>query len=540
MVSLRVFLVTCGIALMPSAPLLWAAQDQESAPAIIRVTTRLVLVDVIVTDGKGRPVTDLTRDDFEVLEDGQRQHIAHFTLERRTLPAQEPSEVLPPYIFTNSPAYKAARQGSLSILLLDALNTPTHDQLYARREMLRYLSEGLPLGERMAVFLLGNSLRLLQDFTDDPRLLQAALSHYGGHSSIWLNESDPTQVALPPPPELPELAKELESFEREGLDFQFRNRVYRTLEAMEAIARWLGAYPVRKNLIWVSASFPLLLDLGDIGYLRTFKDEMERAARTLTNANVSVYPVDVRGLLALNAGAEYGGWGALTGGRGAYLDSLQTMSKLADLTGGCAYYNTNDIAWAVQAALEDSAAYYLLGYYPTNKEWDERFRTIQVKVRRRGLKIRHRKGYLALAPMERREASKEEELLAAARSPLEATGITLWMSMLRSAGSGESTTVAFRFMVDTESLLLQAEGERYGGSVDLLVLVQTPEGKVVKMLNQTLALNLRELGERSILHECNLELLPGTYQVKVVLRDNLSGQIGTLQAPLTLSTSSPS
>ncbi|MFQ5778639.1 MAG: VWA domain-containing protein, partial [Terriglobia bacterium] len=170
----------CGIVALGAVCTLWALAQEAPGPqaqlpaAVLRVTTRLVLVHVVVTDKQRRPVTDLTLQDFILQENGKRQKIAVFSLEQlarrvREQPAPPP---LPPHVYTNRPEYRKPA-GLLTVLLLDLLNTPVRDQAYAHAQLLRYLSTQLRSGHRIAVLALTSKMFLLQDFTSDPELLRA-------------------------------------------------------------------------------------------------------------------------------------------------------------------------------------------------------------------------------------------------------------------------------------------------------------------------------------------------------------------------------
>jgi VWFA-related protein len=179
-------------------PALLAAQaaPPESAGAIT-VTTHLVEVNVVVTDSKGEPVTDLTQDDFTLLEDGKKQKIASFVLHRRaatTSASGQPPEQLPPGVYTNR---MQADTGPLTILLLDVLNTPFLDQAYARNQLLKYLKTQHRPGQKTAIFALTNDLLLLQDFTADTEVLRAALERRGPQESRLLDDPNRDQLVIP-------------------------------------------------------------------------------------------------------------------------------------------------------------------------------------------------------------------------------------------------------------------------------------------------------------------------------------------------------
>ncbi|MGH9788205.1 MAG: VWA domain-containing protein [Candidatus Acidiferrales bacterium] len=275
--------------------------------AVLRITTRLVLVDVVVTDKDNRPVTGLTRDDFVLLEDGAPQTISTFSFESPASraagrPAPPP---LPENVYTNRPEYRMP-PGPLTILLLDALNTPATDQSFARQKMLEYLETQLLPNQRTAILGLTTSILILQDFTTDPALLKAAVrKHLPQTSAALAREEGGVEIPEFIASALPEEAlQNIERFETESSAVALDSRVKTTLAALRIIARAVAGYPGRKNLIWVSAAFPFTFipeDSENYDLLRFYADDIRRTAGSLTDAQVAVYPVDARGLVGPSA-----------------------------------------------------------------------------------------------------------------------------------------------------------------------------------------------------------------------------------------------
>src|SRR6266496_4811463 len=141
---------------------------------VIRTTTRLLQLDVVVSDSSGHAVRNLTASDFTLLEDGKPQKVSFVSLVDGDGAPSTPPPKLPPYVTTNRPEYQA-REGPAVILVLDAVNTPTENQVYVRQQMLRYLAKRFDPSVRLAVLVLGSKLRVVQDFTQDPHILEVAL-----------------------------------------------------------------------------------------------------------------------------------------------------------------------------------------------------------------------------------------------------------------------------------------------------------------------------------------------------------------------------
>ena len=292
------------IAVLPVLAGAFVGAQQPSAPAndpgpLFRVTTRLVLVDVIVLDKESNPVQALKADDFTVTEDGVRQRITSFSAGIPELARPAPPLVLPPHVTTNRPVATQtnSENGTAAVLLLDGLNTPPQSQIYVKQEMLRFLARQYDPNTKLAVIALTNKLTVLQDFTQEPVLLRAALDRYlaatpalarsGGHMETPSASVLAPSVNLPaqatggptsrgPDPGLPatlaaggnnssiseDIAYMMDRFERESDNFSRDTRIATTLSALEEIARFMSGQNGRKVLLWFSTGFPFSV-VGD-------------------------------------------------------------------------------------------------------------------------------------------------------------------------------------------------------------------------------------------------------------------------------------
>ena len=305
-----------------SSPVVAPTSDSQSKiEADIKVSSHLVVVDVVVRKGD-HTVSGLKQSDFTVYEDGVPQTISnfspHFANEQADAggaagqaPGQAPSGApsLPPDTFSNLPVANVT--DSVTVLLLDGLNTAPADVQYVRREMIKYL-KGSPPNRRIAVFVLAQDLRMLQGFTTDTSQLMAALARADATSPASL---------LPPDEERIDEAAEIADMKAAGMPgmdignaknwmaeadaSQTQMRAEITLDAMEQLSRYVGGVPGRKNLVWFSGSFPLQFfavtqnPLGDtsIAPAADFNELVKETADMLAAARVAVYPVDARGVL---------------------------------------------------------------------------------------------------------------------------------------------------------------------------------------------------------------------------------------------------
>lgn len=425
----------CGISLV----VLWAfvtasPQSQTQAPQSIptfKANTRLVLLDVVVTSNKGEPVTGLKKPDFEVLEDGKPQTISTFEEHKGAPPTQVKLPPMPSNVYTNFPLVQTS--DSVNVILLDALNTLTSDQVYVHKQMIKYVKT-IPPHTRVAIFTLASRLRMLQGITTDSSLLLAAVNNSkSGPTPSPLRastvESDADQGRIdflrkeaqgPASPDqtLAEAAVDPINSTRQFLNdtalFQTESRIGITLEAMQQLARYLADIPGRKNVIWLSGSFPAGIvpdsDLTDpFSGAASFQEEIRKTTNLLTTAQISLYPIAAEGLtsdIAFQANNR-----EITQRRGnlSMQDTLQesrkaaidldashaSMEQLARDTGGEAIYNTNGLNDALARVVNNGTRYYSLGYSPTNANMDGKYRHIQVKLLTGKETVAYRRGYYA-------------------------------------------------------------------------------------------------------------------------------------------------
>ena len=539
-------LVPPGCAQAPAQPSAQAAPQAKQEATVLRVTTHLVQVNVIVQDKKGEPVADLTRGDFTLLDQGQPQQITSFSLESMgTLPA--PPQAVPANFYSNRFEQKGGTPTAATVILLDGLNTKFEDMAYARQQIIKFLGQLQPQ-DRVGLYTLTTKLTILHDFTSDAAPLLRALERYKGHSSTALvgAEFEPADTGVD------QIDAFLDDANQRVADFYTINRARQTARALEAIANHVARLPGRKNLIWVSGGFPFYIGFGDVPASSTqgpttFNEDVERAARALNDANLAVYPVDARGLIgphSANPSLSAASRGP-AGRRGAVPSAprispvranFDTMNILADRTGGRAFYNTNDILGSIRRAIEDSRVTYVLGYYPSHGQWDGKFHEMKVQVKQPGLHLHFRRGYFAWpdTPLELKQ--REALLREAVASPLEATSLGLNVRVKPVDVPG-ARTLKTELEVYPRDITLEPQGDRWVGSLSLLYVQQGPDGHDVTGESKTLNLRLtRETYERvmkdGLVWNLDLPVADGAARLRIVVRDASSGSIGSVNIPL--------
>jgi len=524
----------------------------------------MVVVDVVATDNKDVPIKDLKADDFTVQEEGQAQAVRAFSFyqtEQEPAPASAQASAfvnakLPPGYFSNAPQYKS--NGALNVLLLDALNSTLLNQASMRDGMIK-LIEKLPAGQPIAIYLLGNKLTLVQGFTSDPEVLRKAVASVKRQGSKLLdNAAGTTRMDEMRVPRL-----QLGEFHDQHIAAEADFRVRFTLDALNSLGRYLAGYPGRKNLVWVSETFPFSIVLDDITSQnnRDFSRDIATTGSLLSNAQVAIYPVDAK---ALGGNSDFGVGNdpnpignhatistTLDGEAGKIMNreaeermtSRSTMNDLAEKTGGKAYYNTNNIEGSVRRSMEDGSIYYTLGYYPENKTWDGKFRRITIKVARPGVKLHYRAGYYAVEPesyAKLDQAEKNNELAKAMSLNFPASTALLFQAMVVPPSSATGNKVLVNYAVDPRGLTfdLGNDGLQHA-SVDCAVIVYSPSGEPVKSLSNTMIAALKpeeyqRVQQKSFPCRQTFDLAPGEYLFRLGVRDAHTGTVGTLNAPVTI------
>jgi VWFA-related protein len=394
----------CGVATVWA----WDAARDQQQPTI-KSDVRIVLVDVVVTEAKGQPAAGLKKEDFLLSEDGKAQTVSFFEehTDGKVTPVKLPE--MPPDVFTNYPTVKTT--DSVNVLLLDSLNTQAIDQVFVRQQMEKYMEAAIasPHGARLAIFTLGQQLRMIQGFTADSGGLKDALLDPKSHTEAKYEpqmatplrkDAEMTACARIRSPAGQDAGKSFmagEDAERSA------DRVAMTLQAFQALARYLAPIAGRKNFMWVAGSFPIHFfpDSGRRGqFASPYPNAVRQTAELLTADQVAVYPIGATGVggesyLQGNADPSANRTGkAVEGDEADRAFNQIAMESLARDTGGHAFYNTNGLSEAVEQAVEEGSHFYSLAYVPSNARLDGRFRKIELKVAG-DYKLAYRRGYYA-------------------------------------------------------------------------------------------------------------------------------------------------
>lgn len=579
-------LFLCLLMLVPATLFDAAAMAQQPTGTTITSETNLVLVPVTVTDKSGQHISGLQQGDFTVLDDGKPMKVATFEEIKDIAPTiTKPKE---PGMFTNAVDQPQAAHG-MTIIVLDQVNTPFLDQSYARQQLLKFLADHISTNEPTALITIGTrGVRVVHDFTTNTAVLVQALKTVSSRTNTRTTVSTDATTALAatgnvgPDSTLQFETSELDAFYN-GTDsgygaFAITQAIEITLNALRHIAEGMEGIPGRKSLIWATGGFPFdfqsngqLASLryyttgathADIGGLaggvgaggalpplpesnNTTGDEMfaavrpywERTMQAMNRANIAIYPIDARGLVAYTSATSTRV--RLTDVYGTEAQTHTTMNDIASVTGGKAYYNTNDITGAFNKATRESSQYYMLGYYG-EKTSKNQWHKLQVKVAKSDLDVRTRQGYMS-GPITGKKPQdiKNSDIASAMASPLDYTALQMRIYVdPATPGAGNKKKLPFEIDINPGSAALDTANKNHV-SLDILAIARNPKGEDAGHTGYKLEANIPDnqvqaVAQQGLNYKGAIEVPPGSYTLRFVVRDNISGKLGTVTAPVTV------
>lgn len=534
-----VAVVMCGSAWLGAA-------TARTPPQTLRVTTRLVVVNVVAHNKKGEPVEGLTQRDFTLLDNGKPQQISVFSV-ARSKAKHASANPLPPNAFSNRVAREGVVPVNVVVILLNGWGGHSGTSIFVRNEIIKFFQQNPPSG-RMALYAVGGptGLRVIQDFTGDPSSLLKAIRDFraypGEEPSAKGSSAD---VSVPPLSGRRNAGTRLETATKDrsaSLEAIYRDRT--VYEVIKDIAQHLSGLPGRKSLIWVTDSVPSVGPgtfsnlQGVLGYEGNLSEQARKfrdAIRALNQADVAVYPVDAHGLVVGPAkiGAVHGPdltplWGGETW--------TIAMDDWAKQTGGRAFYYTNGLHQAIGKALDDSKFTYTLGYYPNDVAWNGEYRNIKVLVDRKDVQLRYRRGYFATSESVDTQTSPVMLLQIAAARPLDSSGLGVTVD-ISPAGSSTSRNFKAAVYVDGHGLTFRPDKGRYDVSFVVWAGQYTKQGALLEENSKKVSFKLNNANYHfALAGGLGLNLLekanPGASELRIGVLDNVSGTIGTVRIPL--------
>jgi VWFA-related protein len=539
------------------------AQGSGSSPqpaATFKADVNLVEVHAVVTDARGEFVRDLTRDDFEIYEAGRLQKPSVFQLV--DLPAAALARgttavnAAEPDVRATVPRF----EGRLYVLVLDDLHTSALRSPLVKRAARQFIERHLATGDLAAVIHTSGRTNAAQELTPSHRLLLAAVDKFQGQKlpsitgeklAVHLNDRDMERAAAGSSGDGNSSATNAANRPDDPRDAERGMNAQRALGAIRDVAKWMSDVPGRRKSV-VLFSEGIEYDIYDVFNNRAASSIMADAREAIAaaqRANVTVFAVDPRGLTQLGDEAitiqslsddPHVDYGTTRGFANELLMAQESLISLAQETGGIAVVRNNDIAGGLTRIERDTSRYYVLGYVADPTTSPGRFRKIDVKVRKPGLTVRARRGYV---PADLKSAGRRDTGVKSGTSPALAAALTnpvpvgdvplrVWAAPFK--GTGKQASVALAVEIDGSALKYQERDGRFLEDLELSIVAADPAGKIRGSDRQTMNLKLRPETHRiltaggGVRMLSRIELPPARYQIRIGVHESNGGAVGTI------------
>jgi VWFA-related protein len=534
-----------------------AQQPDPSGATVIHIDVNLVQVDAVVTDSKGHPVKNLTAADFEILQDGKARQITNFSWV--TMNAGMKATGQSDHALTSDVAVLATRLTPDDVkrtvaLVVDDLGLSFENIARVREALKRFVDLDMQPGDLVAILRTGAGLGALQQFTADKRLLYAAIDRvkYNANGRVGISSFAPL-TATPRDGSREEQILLKRSKDAEARAVDERNLIFTvgTLGAVSYVVDGLRELPGRKSMIIFSENLTLSGSDGRNQPVMDSEvaDKLQHLADAANRSAVVVYTIDPRGLqfLGLTAADDASTMGpkelaSVERQRSdAMIHSQEGLVMLADQTGGLFLHNMNDLTEALQSAMEDSAGYYLIGYHPDPSTFDAtaggpKFHRVTVRVKPAGLHVRSRAGFLGVSDQEPRplEHTRDAQITKAMRSPFGASGIHVRLTPLFANDPITGSYLDTLLYIDGRDLkFIDEPGGWHKAVFDLVVMTFGDNGQAMDTTNRTYTIRAEGNTYEMLLKNGLVSSAehpvkkPGAYQMRVVVRDANSEQLGS-------------
>jgi VWFA-related protein len=532
--------VLTALLLLNSSLSVLAQDPPQSSPAQgpqygVHVTSELVLVNVVARDKKGNLVRDLKKEDFTLLEDGKRQTISTFDFENvdalATAGAAEATvsgtaldgSVLRP---ADKAATLNARDRRLMLLFFDFSGMEPEEIERCVEAAKKFVQTRMQPADLIALVSLSTNMRIDLDFTDDKTKVLTALSSYAsGQGQGFDNGATGSSEGA---------AETSGAFTADDTDYNTFN-ADRKLLALQAIMQTLGKISQKKAIIYFSNG------ISQNGVDN--QSALRAATASAVKANVSIYPVDIRGLQAFPPGGE--AQNASLHGQSAYngaavlndlnsnAASQDTLSTLASDTGGKAFFDSNDFGAVFSQVQKDSSAYYVLGFTSTNALKDGRFRRLKVQLNRPDLKLDYRSGYYAGRDFEHlNRADREQQIQDEMASELSQTDVAVYAGAAYFRRDDSHYYLSVSLVIPGSQIPFVQAKDKDNATIDVIGEVRADGKFAVGHLRDTVKLTLdsaQQVRRKNVQYNTGFILAPGSYHLKFVVRENQSGRMGSFE-----------
>lgn len=518
--------------------------ENKDSVYTLSVFQELVLVDVVVTDKNGHPIPNLTRENFTVIEDKVPQKVSTFdyedlsgtfeTVKASSSNIEHPAEWInlsktPP----DQVPLQQFQHHRLMILFFDLSSMPVEDLIQAQASARKFIENQLSPADLVAVVINASSLKVLQNFTNDPKALTETLQKLNIGDSASLAElgvstsDDSTTLDVS------------DAFTADETQFNVFN-TDRKLSAIESVGKMFRYLPEKKFLIYYSSG------ISTTGVEN--QSQIRSTINTLNQSGTSLYAVDARGLIALPPGGDssqgsasgtssYSGK-AVRDQFSAIANSQETLTTLALDTGGKVLQDTNDLGQVFEAVRKDSTSYYLLGYNSSNPKRDGKFRHIRVEVNIPGAHLKYRQGYFAPSSFTQYSKTDKERHLEDAvttERPFSEIPFLISTNFIRANTDQVYVPVSLKFTA--ADIPFEQKGKKTQGSFDFIGQVRGAKNSVVSAVRDTIRIDwdpqtFQKISLGDIQYQTGFYLKPGKYDLKFLLRENQTGKLSTFEQVL--------
>lgn len=513
-------------------------------------TTNVVVVNVTVTGRDGRPVENLTKNDFQVFEDGKLQKLQAVDFQHlsgadlpplNSVTSQNelgtPKTAPPPKTTPATNLVTKYQDRRLIILLFDFSSMQPAEQIRAKDAAIKFLSRQMTSSDTVSIMSFETELKTLLDFTSNRDVLINTINRFRiGESSENATFAD----------EGADSQDQSGQFVADETEFNIFNSDMK-LAALEDAVRQLGHYPEKKALIYISSG----IQKNGVDNQSQLRATVNAAVR----ANVAFYPIDARGLSAPVPGGDATQAGAvgnnLYSGAGQrslkenFNNQQETLATLALDTGGKALLDSNDLTEGITQVQKDFSSYYILSYVSSNQAQDGHYRRIRVKLAPElqaslKAKLDYRQGYFAPAAFARmNEDDKEGQIEQALLSENPVTDLPIAVEVDYFRLEKDKYFAPISVKIPGSALTFRAKGSKQATELDFEAEVLDPRGRPAATVRDTIPLKVTQevagqVVQKSLQYTTGVTLTPGPYKLRLVARENGEGKIGTFETSFTI------
>jgi VWFA-related protein len=540
-----------------------AVPRPQKTPPTFSVESAMVVVDVTVRDRKSNLVENLKKEDFKVYEDNALQDIVIFSAEKvpigsgaaaQTIPTPEaPPQAAPPDSGTeaiaappapeavnlglhpNEPVKKEVLEGKRLMILFFDLSALDNETLMRSMEGAReFIEKQTGPQDLIAIATYQSNLSLDQDLTNDRAVLLKTIERLNSEASGDTEAED-----------LSDASSSDDVFVPDSVQFNIFN-TDRRLAALESLAKMYREFPERKSLIYFSGGVSTT-GIENNAQIRSTVDSANRS-------NMTIYTVDTRGLQALppggnasqgSAGSAMFSGGAMARQRSDLSGSQETLFTLSHDTGGRAFTDSNDLTMAMKQVQVDTHIYYIIGYFTSNPKEDGKYRKIRVELTPQAeqkYKIEHRAGYFASKSFKQQNREEKDFQLQQAMTvdrPFVDVPLILQADYFRK--DNDIAYVPISIELAGDGLQFNDKGDTREGKFEFVAQAIDSKGKVSGVARDSVSLKLpaekaKQIQEGGVFYSTGFELKPGSYKLKFLVRDNVTGKLGSFEQPINVPT----